>query len=171
MPAHARSARAGALILAIGAMLALIAASATIAGARRPAPYGGERVERGILHDVNRFRARYGLPPVRYDRGLALAAGSHSRDMVHNHYFAHGAWVGRVRRSAHHAGEIGEVLALRSYAPRGHWAAQLVSQWIHSPDHRAILLGRGFRRIGVGLDRGWFGGERATVATADFASG
>jgi uncharacterized protein YkwD len=41
---------------------------------------------------------------------------------------------------------------------------------MNSPGHRAILLSSTYRRIGVGKRTGDYGGRRACMVTADFAS-
>ena len=47
----------------------------------------------------------------------------------------------------------------------------IVSQWMHSATHRAIILTPGLHRIGLGLATGSFQGSAgAVMATADFAS-
>ena len=47
----------------------------------------------------------------------------------------------------------------------------IVSQWMHSPTHRAIILTAGLHRVGLGLATGTFDGTPgAVMATADFAA-
>ena len=47
----------------------------------------------------------------------------------------------------------------------------IVSQWMHSPTHRAIILTAGLHRIGLGLATGTYSGASgAVMATADFAA-
>jgi uncharacterized protein YkwD len=49
--------------------------------------------------------------------------------------------------------------------------AALVSQWMRSPAHRAVILAPGMRRVGLGIAIGTFNGMRNVVmATADFAA-
>jgi len=164
-PTRARALLLGALL---GLTLAAMPASAPAASHHR-APIG-DRVERAIARAINHFRARNGLGPVRLDGRLALTARRHSLSMARGHYFAHdssgGPWSRRVR-SASHAGEVGEILAyLRRTSPRRQPAA-VVSLWINSPPHRAVMLAPGFRRLGVGRARS----GRTTFFTVDFASG
>ena len=47
---------------------------------------------------------------------------------------------------------------------------RIVRMWMDSPGHRAILLSSSFRRIGLGKRTGDYGGNRACLVTADFAS-
>ena len=49
-------------------------------------------------------------------------------------------------------------------------AESIVRMWLASPSHRATLLRRNFRRVGVGVAIGSFEGfGGARVATADFS--
>jgi uncharacterized protein YkwD len=92
--------------------------------------------------------------------------------MLQHNFFAHQSSDGtsfdqRVRAYAN-AQAVGENLAMVSGMKQ--MVRHVVSMWLRSPPHRAILLARGFRRIGVGTRSGQLGGVRATVFTADFAS-
>jgi hypothetical protein len=42
--------------------------------------------------------------------------------------------------------------------------------WLASPPHRATILTRGFRRVGIARRTTVFAGVPTTVFTADFAS-
>ena len=67
------------------------------------------------------------------------------------------------------AATYGETLA---WMPAGVAASPgaVVRAWMNSPPHRAVLLSRQFRRIGVGVMGGSMGGQRGTSFTADVAS-
>ncbi|MGN6190064.1 MAG: CAP domain-containing protein [Conexibacter sp.] len=124
---------------------------------------------------LNRVRARYGLPPLRLNAKLSRAARGHSRDMVRHRYFAHESRDGRspfARMRATH------------YLPsRGSWwlgenigwgsgslaePAAMVRAWMHSPPHRANILSRHFRDIGIGIAVGAPVGGRGATYTTDF---
>jgi uncharacterized protein YkwD len=122
---------------------------------------GTSRVERRVRCIVNRRRASAGLQPLRYDRCLDRAAEGHARDMVRRHYFAHTSRGGRnlvqrvraagyVRRAGHW--RLGENLAWG--AGRRSTARSIVHGWMNSPPHRANILARGFRDVGVAVVRG-----------------
>jgi uncharacterized protein YkwD len=124
-----------------------------------------DRGERGIVRAINRVRARHGLPKLRAHRRLARAADAHSRNMLRSDFFAHGAFARRVHRYVRFR-RVGETLAYSSRCG----GRTFVRMWLRSPSHRAVLLARGFRRIGVGRRKGRLGSRRACVVTADFAS-
>jgi len=106
-------------------------------------------------------RGARGLAPVRENRLLTLAAQRHADDMVARGYFGHvtpgGATLAnRVGATGYMrswpAWELGEAIA---------WAQEpldtantFVQAWLASPEHRAILLDRGFRDVGVGMTVG-----------------
>jgi uncharacterized protein YkwD len=147
-----------------------LAAACAIACAAGPAPAGAarhhDRVERSVIRKINFIRSGYGLPHVRPLTALRHAAEEHSRDMARTNFFDHPSSDGtpfdvRVRRYVG-GRAVGETLAALS---GGSMAARVVSMWMNSPPHRAILLERRFHRIGVARHRGGLG----MLFTADFA--
>ena len=131
---------------------------------------GGARMdsgERAVLRGINRARAFHGLRRLRADRRLARAADAHTRNMLRADFFAHGAFAQRVRRYIRvPVRAVGETLAYTSRCS----ARTVVRMWLNSPSHRAVLLSRSFRRVGIGRRRGRLGATRACLVTADFAS-
>jgi uncharacterized protein YkwD len=148
--------------LSIALLSAAAAPAADAAGSRLSAG------ERALVRAVNGVRARHGLSRVAATRSLSRAADHHSRRMIAHDFFAHGAMAQRVRRYGHFR-RVGETLAMVSRCGR-RGARLTVRMWMGSSTHRAIVLSRGFRRIGVGARRGRLGASRTCVVTADFAS-
>lgn len=157
--AIAASAATVALLLVPGAAAAR---AASCAGAARAAQSATTTTARdAVLCLVNRHRDRQGLRPLRASKLLNRAAQGHSADMVRRGYFAHespegGTLTQRVRRTGFLAGarawELGEAIG---------WAggsaatpASMVRMWLDSPPHRAILLDRSFRLVGIGVADG-----------------
>ena len=125
---------------------------------------------------VDADRARHGLRTLRGDRDLRQAAGRHSRNMVRRGFFSHVTPRGsslddRLRRSgylrANHALHAGEALAWGSGTSAT--PTVIVAEWLASPPHRRILLGRDFREVGVGVAAGapqpTTGGRRSATYT------
>jgi uncharacterized protein YkwD len=110
---------------------------------------------------INRTRKARGRRAVSANRRLALAAERHAFDMVRRSYFSHDSpsgadFVDRIRRTGYMRGSrgwsLGENLAWGSQhlgTPRS-----IVAAWMRSPGHRANLLRRGFKEIGVGVAPG-----------------
>ena len=136
----------------------------------------GRRIRAAVLCLHNRIRAEHDLPRLRANRRLRTAAVRHSRDMVRDGYFEHTTpegttmverilRVGYVRRDQGWA--LGENLAwgTGSYGtPRG-----AVDAWMASPGHRANILARAYRELGVGIALGVpVSDDAGTTYTVDF---
>jgi len=134
------------------------------------------------LHDatlclLNAERRKRGLTPVRQDERLRLAATRHSKDMVNRRYFSHyspggASMTDRIRKTSYissvRSWAIGENIAWGS----GRYATphSIVDMWMHSAGHRANILARNFREIGIGIARGApvRGQQDAGTFTTDF---
>ena len=128
--------------------------------------------EQQVLVLLNEIRAEHNLSPFTANSQLRNAARAHSADMLKNGYFEHDGlketWDARIARYLK-APLTGENIAWGngSYGT----PAGIVSQWMHSPTHRAIILTAGLHRVGLGLVTGTFDGTPgAVMATADFAA-
>jgi uncharacterized protein YkwD len=155
------------LTCAFCTLLALAAVPAARASSPRM-----DGLERAIVRSIDHRRAHHGLGPVRGSRSLARAADFHTREMLHGNYFAHpsrngGSFATRIHRFTR-ARAVGETLAWAAHCGR-HAGRRIVSMWMHSPPHRAILLSPVFHRVGIGRREGSLGGGRVCVVTADFA--
>lgn len=125
------------------------------AEAAAPLPSSGAAFsEQAILSAMNRERASRGLGALRINRQLSLAAGDRIEDMFSKSYFDHvdpngmSPFVWAQRRGyAYRA--IGENLAT-GYRSSG----AVVDGWMHSPGHRANILGRDFNEVGLALAPG-----------------
>lgn len=177
MRSHAprRLRRLAALPVLLAAVAAPATASAaTCAGAdRSPTKLGEAGVRHATLCLLNRVRAAHGLRRLRADRRLAKAAVGHSRDMVRHRYFAHESRSGapftaRIARTgwtrSRHRYVLGENIGWGSgdlATPRA-----MVRGWMLSAPHRANILDRRYRAVGVGVAFGIpVGGSGATYST------
>ena len=147
------------ILVAFVAFLIFLALAATASARGLSAP------ESSLLRAVNGVRASRGLAPLRLDYSLERVARSHSVSMLRGRYFSHGSFAARLRASGAAGPIFGEDLA---WGPAS--SSWVVNGWLASPEHRAILLRPGFRRVGVGAVIGTFEGSAgAMVVTADFA--
>jgi uncharacterized protein YkwD len=110
---------------------------------------------------VNSERRERGLRALKLNRRLSRAADGHADDMVRRDYFAHdslsgASFVDRIRRTGYLSGPrawvVGENLAWGS-GDRSSPTA-IVRAWMNSPGHRANILQRRFREVGIGLEVG-----------------
>ncbi len=128
--------------------------------------------EQQVLVLLNEIRQQHGLSALTASAPLRIAARFHSADMLERGFFDHDspteAWDVRVSRYLDGV-TIGENIAWGTGSfgtPNG-----IVSQWMHSPPHRRIILTPGLHRVGLGIAVGTFDGSPgAVMATADFAA-
>jgi uncharacterized protein YkwD len=182
------------LLVAVAALLLLaLPASATAAkdGGKRKAKTAQQCANidvvptEGNLDDVraavlclhNRDRSARGLPSLRENAKLRAAAADHSGDMVARQYFSHDApdgddMVDRVLRTGYARGagywSLGENIAYGTDELAT--AARIHRAWMRSPGHRANILRRRFREIGIGIALGApiAHGLTGATYTADF---
>jgi len=116
------------------------------------------RVRSAILCLHNQIRAERDLPALRESKRLRKAALGHSKDMVRDRFFEHTTpegltMVDRILRAKYVREDdgwaLGENLAWGTGSlgtPRG-----AVQAWMDSPGHRANILKRAYRELGVGV--------------------
>jgi uncharacterized protein YkwD len=133
----------------------------------------------GVIRQVNATRAQHGLPPLRLNQKLSEAAAAHSQEMADDGYFQHASFDGtpfwqRITSfygvSGYTYWSVGENL-LWSSPNLG--AAQAVEWWMESPPHRANILSKSWREVGIGAlsvpdAPGTFHGHAVTLVTLDF---
>ena len=191
MPSSPPRHRAALAVVLALASLALLAAAPTASARGRICPKlravhadtrAGAHVERAIVCLMNRVRVRSGMRPLHMNRCLDRLAERHTRDMVRRRYFAHSAAGGRslgqrARRFGYSPRRenwtVGENLAWG--AGRSSRALWIVRAWMRSPGHRANILHRSFRHVGVaavrGVPTGSRGARRPRTFTVDFGAG
>jgi uncharacterized protein YkwD len=120
-----------------------------------------EVVRTAVLCLHNRERARHGLPRLRENPLLRRAAERHTDNMVSERFFDHASpsgstMVERIRRTGYtqraRSWALGENIAWGSGSLAT--AAQIHRSWMKSPGHRANILQRSFREIGIGIESG-----------------
>jgi uncharacterized protein YkwD len=136
-------------------------------------------LESTLLGQINTVRANHGLRPFRLSHGLTVAATRHSRSMAQKGYFSHdsangGAFWRRIASCYGYRGyrdwSVGENILWSSPDVTPGSAFRM---WMESPEHRANLLDREWREIGLGAVHvasapGVYGGDEVTIVTADF---
>jgi uncharacterized protein YkwD len=133
-----------------------------------------------VVQELNRVRAAHGLGPLRPSRGLSVSARRHSSQMGRRGFFDHDSADGtpfwrRIERFYGDEGfrgwAVGENIFWQS--PRTLAALSVVRTWLGSPGHRANVLSRQWRDVGVGVVSmssapGVYGGAPVTIVTVDF---
>ena len=151
----------GALALALAAAKAVVArhALAPCPGADlRPNPLDSSAVDSASVCLINQVRRAYGLRPLRLNRTLQRVATSQVGQMVRLNYFADvrpfGPTPARLIASTRYAAHAARLSTGQNIG----WGtggdatpASMVSAWMQSPPHRAVILATGYQDVGVGV--------------------
>jgi len=97
-----------------------------------------------MLRLLNQVRRQHGLPVFRINRELSTYAFRHSKRMARANDVFHTQDLYRLVRS-YHPTTWGENVGMARYLKT------VRRLWMHSAGHRANILKRGFRRVGVGV--------------------
>jgi uncharacterized protein YkwD len=166
--------------LALAAPPILQPSSALACGGANTLPTKGtvSVASRATVCLINERRRKHGLHALRRNATLHRAADRHSSYMSRTNCFLHKCpgEAGPYRR-LRRAGYLKSGLTQWEYGEDIAWGLtklgtprQIVSAWMHSPEHRAEILHASFRDIGVGVV--WDAPVVTTVAggtyTADF---
>ena len=133
-------------------------------------------IRAAVLCLHNQIRADRGLPLLRENARLRRAAAAHSSDMVSRGFFEHTTPDGVTM--------VERIMATRYASPRVGWAIgenlawgtgnlatprAIMKAWMDSPGHRANVVTRAYREIGIGVVTG-VPSDRGAGATytADF---
>jgi uncharacterized protein YkwD len=162
--------------------VAFLAASSSVAASpdatrlRKPAQRDAA-IETSIALGIGKLRAEMGLPGLQPHPGLARAATVHTAEMVNEGFFSHlsadgSSARGRIagyypRRARSRPWRVGEIIY---WGPGSASGRNAVESWLASPFHRARMLDRRFRDVGVSAivspaAPGTFRGRPALVVT------
>jgi uncharacterized protein YkwD len=170
-------------LTALGVVSTAVLALASASVATPSAPTKVERkatLEVAIVKAMNRVRAAKGLRPLHAAPSLRTAARGHSQAMLAHGFFGHDSADGtafseRIKRYYTSRGwvtwSVGEALLASQGTVVD--ADAIVTAWLGSPSHRALILSSTWRDTGIGAvyassAPGEFAGADAVVITADF---
>jgi uncharacterized protein YkwD len=136
------------------------------------------KIRRAIVCLHNQIRARHHLPLLKANHKLLKAAKSHSWSMVHKRYFDHtdpsgATFVNRILHAGYVRPNQGWALGENIAWGTGSLAtpAGVMNAWMHSPHHRANILDKAYREVGVGIKRGIPStGHGGATFTVDFGA-
>ncbi len=119
------------------------------------------RIRDAILCLHNETRAEHRLPALRENKRLRRAALRHSRAMVANGFFEHTtpagiSMVDRIMRARYVRRDQGWALGENLAWGTGSLATPqaIMKAWMDSPGHRANVVKRAYREIGIGVVAG-----------------
>jgi uncharacterized protein YkwD len=106
--------------------------------------------ERQLFASVNRLRANQGLPTLKWNEGLALAARRHAEAMARRGAVEHGfpgepALSARVTQTGVHFVWLSENVC------QGSEASAVEAEFLRSPNHRANILDTDMDSVGIGV--------------------
>jgi uncharacterized protein YkwD len=165
-------------------LFAAFALFPTLAAAATPMPRSTvlrlSSAQAMVVQLINIERAQHRLAPVHVQANLMIAAGTHSAQMATDAYFSHSSRNGEsfstrvmhagYTRTGYRLWKAGENI----YYGSGTLASSplaAVSSWMKSPGHRAIILTKDFRDVGIGIATsasGLNGIPNVTFFTLDF---
>jgi uncharacterized protein YkwD len=182
--AHRRLWKALAAPAIVAACALAFAGPAGASSAGRVTQYNA--LEPGLVSKINQTRASRGLARLRVTSRLVNAATRHANSMGTGGYFSHdllasggfrpfSSWIRSYwPGSGYRSWSAGENLFCATYAPS---AGEVVRAWMGSAPHRANLLKRRWRNVGVAAVRvgGWSGAFQGcagnvTLVAAEFGS-
>jgi uncharacterized protein YkwD len=163
MPLHRPHLLLLSALVALGFALAVPAGASAEACAHAtasPSNVASKTAVRTTACLLNQERANRGLGDLRLNGRLSAAAARHARDMVRRRYFSHfspsgSSFLQRIKRvgylSRARSWSAGENIAWGSGGlgtPRA-----IVRAWMNSQGHKANILSRRFREMGLGIAR------------------
>ena len=116
------------------------------------------KYERELVQLINEERTDRDLPKLHVHDRLTAAAQAHSADMGERQYFEHDTMGGETwRKRLQSFGYAREDYDVWKAGENIGWGAglssspvRIVDQWMKSPAHRAVILKKCFRDVGVG---------------------
>ena len=126
---------------------------------------------------LNEQRAAHGLPPFVFNKKLAQAGSAYAAEMVANDFFSHTGPDGdtaadRIQALGYagpdEAWQVGETLAWGNLAmgtPRA-----IVTGWMNSAAHSAVILDPALREVGIGIRLGAPVSPAPTMESATYAA-
>jgi hypothetical protein len=119
---------------------------------------------------TNEERAKLGLPPLKENQQLALAAEKKAADMFKKDYWSHFAPDGGspwdfIKQSGYQYEFAGENLAKNFL-----YSKNVVDAWMNSPTHRENIVKKEYSEVGYAVVNGMLSGEETTLVVQMFGT-
>jgi uncharacterized protein YkwD len=180
--------RSTGILLALLLAVAVVAAPSGVAagkgsackrwGNAAPDKVASGAARKAVICFLNAKRRAHGLSRLDRNRKLQRAAQRHNDHMVRRRCFAHECpgepgLEGRLKSVSYLGGGLRRWAYGENIAWGERWRGtprQIVDAWMHSPPHRAAILHRDFREVGIGFTPATpvGGGDAGGTFTADF---
>ena len=135
--------------------------------------------EKRVLELHNKARKKRGLKALCVHPTLTQAARAHTKEMLDKDYFSHDSFNGEtLRERLERFGYTSEGYSYYYYGENISWGCGsygapdiTFKRWMHSPVHRANILRKKFREVGIGVLTGTYKEcSQATMYTVAFGS-
>jgi uncharacterized protein YkwD len=137
----------------------LIAAALTMLVVTAAAPTAQAGVGKQMIRKINSVRGWSHRHDVAFSGRLSRGASSWARSLMQRNILVHSG-------SAISRGE-GEVIEWHTGARAN--VSKTVVEWLHSTEHRAVMLSPQYRHAGAGRAVGFYGGRECTIWVVRFA--
>ncbi len=132
--------------------------------------YSSDITAAKVIAQTNARRQQQKLPPLKLNSTLSQSATLKAQDMFAANYWAHNSPTGKTpwdffKAVGYRYAVAGENLA-RDFAN----TESMIAAWMKSPSHRANILDRRFKEIGIGVVNGTLGGVKTTLVVQHFAA-
>lgn len=164
---HIFSHRMTALLSALLVCVKLFTVAAISMGPVLPA-FSSELTPGNIISLTNESRQAFNLKILSQSEKLGQAAQAKAEDMLKNQYFAHNSPQGKAPWDFIHTVGYEYLVAGENLAVNFTDAESVKQAWMNSPSHKANLLNKNYKEIGIGISRGEYQGRQATFVVQMF---
>jgi uncharacterized protein YkwD len=134
--------------------------------------------EKQMLDLHNQARTDKGLPPVCVHPTLTEGARSHSQEMLDKSYLSHDSFNGEhLEARLAHFGYTFPGYSSWKYGENISWGSSHMGEaenrfdaWMSSDDHKANILNKDYREIGIGARTGTYKNNSGKMYTVDFGT-
>jgi hypothetical protein len=121
-----------------------------------------------IITLTNESRQQFNVPALTENQVLDTAAQAKADDMLAKGYFAHNTPDGKTPWDFITAAGYSYLMAGENLAVNFNEAESVETAWMNSPDHKANILNKNFRDIGIGISQGTYQGHSAIFVVQEF---
>ena len=132
--------------------------------------YSSTITETNIISLTNQSRTDNGELSLAQNSELDKAAQAKADDMLARGYFAHVTPDGRTPWSFITAAGYNYLIAGENLAVNFTEAEDVETAWMNSPGHRANILNKDFKEIGIGISQGVYEGHDAIFVVQEFGT-
>lgn len=123
-----------------------------------------------VISLTNQSRKEFGLPALKSNEKLRIAAQAKAEDMLAKQYFAHNTPDGKTPWDFIKASGYSYLVAGENLAVDFIEAENVEEAWMNSPGHRANILNKDFEEIGIGISQGQFEGHTSIFVVQMFGT-